>query len=340
MLLTPLLLQASIVFAPLHLEAEPPELRAVEHILLLHDEVEGLARTPGRTKEQALELAADLTRHARGGADFAMLAQRYSDAGPNARVLGSFVQGALAPEVDEFLFTAELRACSDPISTEGGVLVVRRVETHAAVRTILVNGTDEEARTRAAAIAERLRAGEDFGAVAAEVSDDAASAAREGRFAVFERGPRDVLLKAAAFELEVGRWVGPIESPVGIHFLLREDPAGYPEEVRESNFARFRTILVRHRLAGEDAPDRDPGAARDLAQSLYDLAQEGRAFDELARNFDEDPGGAARAGDLGWVHRRTPALQEAIAKAFLLEAGEIQEPQSTSVGYLIVQRER
>ena len=96
--------------------------------------------------------------------------------------------------------------------------------------------------------ARRLTAAEDFGALAKELSDDAESAAREGRLSVFERGPRDVLLKAAAFELELGKWAGPIESPVGSHFLLREDPAGYDAALWESNFARLRTILIRHKL--------------------------------------------------------------------------------------------
>ncbi len=340
MLLTPLLLQASLLFTPLHREAEPPELRAAEHIVLMHDEVEGLAHKPGRTREQALELAADLTRLARGGADFAMLAQRYSDAGPRARVLGSFVQGALSPELDAFLFAAEPGACSDPLATPGGVIVLRRIDTHAAVRTILIDGTDDAARDRAKDLATRLRAGEDFGALATEHSDDAASAARAGRFAVFERGPRDVLLKAAAFELRVGEWAGPIESPVGLHFLLREEPDDYPAELRESNFARLSTILIRHSLAGEGASQRDPDAARELANSVWRLVQEGRSFEDLAAAFDEDTGGKDRAGDLGWVHRRSPGLQDALAKAFLLEPGETLEPQSTSVGYLIVRRAR
>ena len=39
-------------------------------------EVEGLVRRPGRSVEQALELAADLERHLAGGADSRILAGR------------------------------------------------------------------------------------------------------------------------------------------------------------------------------------------------------------------------------------------------------------------------
>lgn len=340
MLIATLCLQGSLLFAPLHTDPEPPELRSLQHIVLLHDDVEGLVRRPGRSVDQALELAADLERHLDGGADFRMLADRYSSTGPGTAVLGSFVQGALAPELDGFLFSAETGAHSGPIETPGGVLLLQRIETRAAVRTIRIDGNDESAAERAAQVARRLTAGEDFGALAKELSDDTESAARDGRLSVFERGPRDVLLKAAAFELELGKWAGPIESPVGLHFLLREDPAEYDEALWESNFARLRTILIRHAVAEDSTSERSLEDARTLAQSLHALLAEGRPFAELAANFDEDTGGKTRAGDLGWVHRRSPGLPAFLRSAFLLDPGEWSDPQSTTLGYVLVARER
>jgi parvulin-like peptidyl-prolyl isomerase len=339
MIFATLCLQGSLLFAPLHMEPEPPELRSAQHILLLHDGVEGLVRRPGRNEEQALELAADIARHLDGGADFAMLADRYSSTGPNLAVLGSFVQGALAPELDRFLFSAELGAHSAPLATEGGVILMQRIDLRAAVRMIRIDGTDDAAVARAAEVAKRLEAGADFGELAKEFSDDAESAARDGRLAVFERGPRDVLLKAAAFGLDIGQWTGPFESPIGLHFLLREDPASYEPALFESNFAKLRTILIRHQVAGDGASGRSLEDARILAHSLWDLLQEGRSFAELAANFDEDTGGKARAGALGWVHRRSPGLPAFLRSAFLLEPGEWTEPQSTSLGFVLVLRE-
>jgi parvulin-like peptidyl-prolyl isomerase len=340
MIIATLCLPGSLLFAPLHLAEEPPEVRSAQHILLMHDGVEDLVRPPGRSELQALELAKDLARHLEGGADFAMLADRYSSTGPNTAILGSFVQGTLAPELDEFLFTAELGAHSPPISTAGGVVLMQRIDSRAAVRTIRVDGLDEAARSRAAGIAERLTAGEDFGTLAKELSDDAESAAREGRLAVFERGPRDVLLKGAAFELEVGKWTGPFESPIGLHFLLREDPSGYESELFESNFARLRTILIRHQLSGDGSSPRSLEDAQGLALSLRDLLREGRSFTELAATFDEDTGGKEREGDLGWVHRRSPGMPAFLRPAFLLEPGKWTEPQSTTLGIVIVLREQ
>jgi len=340
MIIATLCLQGSLLFAPLHLAEKPPELRSAQHILLLHDGVEDLARRPGRTEAQVLELAEELVRHLSGGADFAMLADRYSSTGPNTAILGSFVQGALATELDEFLFTAELGAHSAPIATAGGVVLMQRIETRAAVRTIRVDGLGEEARERATKIAERLTAGEDFGALAKELSDDAESAARDGRLAVFERGPRDVLLKGAAFELELGKWNGPLESPIGLHFLLREDPADYAPELFESNFARLRTILIRHQLSDDGSSPRSLEDAQMLASSLIDLLVEGRPFAELAASFDEDSGGKERKGDLGWVHRRSPGLPTFLASAFLMEPGEWSDPHSTTLGMVLVLRER
>lgn len=336
-----LCLQGSLLFSPLHRGEEPPELRAVRHARLLHDGVEELARPVRRTEEEALETARDLVQRLNEGTDFDALADRVSDAGPGNSVLGSFVQGALAPALDEFLFTAELGAISDPIRTEGGVVVLQRIEVRAAVRTIRIDGTGPAARERARAIATELREGADFGALAAERSDDTESAARDGRFAVFERGPRDALLKSAAFDLDPGEWTGPLETPIGMHFLLREDPEGYPQDLWESHFARFRTILVRHELSeDEEQTERDVQAAHGLARSLWDLLEQGRSFEELAARFDEDTGGKQRAGDLGWVHRRTPSLPRFLQLGFLLDAGEYTQPRTTSSGYVLVYRSR
>lgn len=339
MILATLCLQSSLLFAPLHLEPERPELRSVEHIVLLHDEVEGLVRKPGRSLEQTLELAGELARHLDGGAEFAMLADRYSSTGPGTAILGSFVQGALAPELDQFLFRAELDGHSAPIATAGGVILLHRIETHAAVRTIQIDGRNAASRARADEVATRLANGEDFGTLAKEFSNDVESAAREGRLAVFERGPQDVLLKAAAFKLQVGQWVGPLDSPVGLHFLLREDPVTYPIELWEDNFARLRTILIRHKLSIEGPHERSVNDAQVLAESLVSLLEAGRDGAELAKNFDEDEGGKARQGDLGWVHRRSPDLPNFLTPAFLLAPGEWMQPQSTNLGYVVVMRE-
>jgi len=339
MIFATLCLQSSLLFAPLHLTEDPPELRAVQHIVVLHDELEGLGRMPARTPEQARELADDLVLHLDAGAAFAMLADRYSDAGPGKSVLGSFVQGALAPELDEFLFTAELGAHSTPITTDGGILILRRIETHAAVRMIRIDGQDESARAQAAEIAKQLEEGKDFGALATEHSDDAVSAAREGRYAVFERGPRDVLLKAAAFALDVGEWAGPLETPLGSHFLLREDSAAFPADLWEANFVRVRTILIGHALAEPSTSARTVDDALTLATSLADLLEAGRSFGELASQFDEDEGGKQRRGDLGWIHRRSPELPGYLRPAFLLEVGKWLPPQPTTLGYVLVLRE-
>ncbi len=58
-------------------------------------------------------------------------------------------------------------------------------------------------------------------------------------------------------------------------------------------------------------------------------------FEELAKNYSEDPGSKASGGNLGWFGKgmMVPAFEQA---AFALEAGKISEPVKSQFGYHII----
>jgi parvulin-like peptidyl-prolyl isomerase len=79
---------------------------------------------------------------------------------------------------------------------------------------------DAQARARADSLLERLRAGEDFEAMAAKVTDDPATRDHGGDLGVFARGAMLPEVERAAFALRPGELSpAPVRSPVGYHIL-------------------------------------------------------------------------------------------------------------------------
>lgn len=342
-----LLVQNSLLARPLYLEEAPPELRSARHLLLPFEGAHGAPEGTRRTRAEAQEFAAALVQRARAGEDFTRLVKSYSQA-PSAQaggVLGSFAHGMLDTHLDAFLFSAESGAVSEPLETPAGIAILQRIDTEAAVLQIRIDVKDPAgeapARARLAQLLPRLPGG-DFGKLAREFSDDAETRARGGQFAIYERGAGDTLLKAAAFELPLGGISEPIRSPLGYHVLKRVAPAEVDPKLRENQWVRLRAILVQYDLAlGADmSHTRDQKKARELVDALAARVRNGEDLAALAAEFNDDPGGRERKGDLGWIHRGAPNITPMLSQAALLPVGSVCEPLLSPFGYLIVRRER
>ncbi|MFN0007485.1 MAG: peptidylprolyl isomerase [Planctomycetota bacterium] len=330
----------SLVVRPMYLGEKPPQVRSARHILLRSAEHGGVSDNRARSRDEVMALARSLVERSRAGSDFAKLASEHSedpDAATGA-VLGTFAPGMLSPHLDAFLFSADLGSVSEPIGDDKGFHILQRIESHAAVRQILLSGPEVEVRARWAEIAGKLREGADFSELARTRSDDRETAARGGQFAIYERGPADALLKSAAFGLRMGEISEPIQSPFGWHVLQRIPLDEMDPSLAEPSFVRLRGILLR--VDGTSPQGRDRVRTLDLADRLHQRLRAGEDMRELAREFDEDVGGKEREGDLGWVFRNQPGLPRELKRACLLRIGDVAEPQRTAAGYLVVRRER
>lgn len=136
-------------------------------------------------------------------------------------------------------------------------------------RHILVS--DEES---ALALLERLEDGEDFGALAAEYSQDPGSREENGELGFFRRGTMTPPFEAAAFTLEEGELSDPVESQFGYHIIevLERTPFEDPyEEVSEQLYSSMneRMLYERGRKEAELLENVDITIHDETLESLY-----------------------------------------------------------------------
>jgi peptidyl-prolyl cis-trans isomerase D len=216
---------------------------------------------------------------------------------------------------------------------------------------ILVNDKrgDAQARQQVEAIKQRIEKGEDFGAVAREVSEDPASKANGGDLGFFARGRMVKEFEDAAFSAAPDKLVGPIKTPFGYHLLrvTGRRPGGVQpfEEAREQIRARLGFDKARQlaEAKAKELVQRASAAKPKSAAGLQAFAKDNPGVTFMATgNFSQQdpvPGlglvqsfnsavFAAKAGDVtgpieiprGWV----VAYVQAAHPAHLAELSEVE----------------
>ncbi|MET0152901.1 MAG: SurA N-terminal domain-containing protein [Candidatus Binatia bacterium] len=152
-------------------------------------------------------------------------------------------------------------------------------EVHARhVLLAVAPGADDKqrdaARERATAVLERLKKGEDFAAVAKEVSEDTANKNQGGDLGFIGRGRTEEAFENAAFGLQPGELSAVVETRFGFHIIKVDDR----KAAREKPFAEVRDEIARSLSA-----DRAHAAARDAAFVDAEKASGGAPLAELAK---------------------------------------------------------
>ena len=128
---------------------------------------------------------------------------------------------------------------------------------------------------------------------------------------------------------DVDSLVGPIRSGAGFHILKVIDTRGIEKVTVQE--VKSRHILVKPSIIlSEDK-------AKAMLAGFKEDVKAGEAdFEELAKEYSEDPGSALRGGDLGWSNpdNYVPAFKDALAQ---LEPGEFSEPVRSVHGWHLIQ---
>lgn len=184
-----------------------------------------------------------------------------------------------------------------------------------------------EARTKAEGIRARLETGENFGRVAAAESDGR-QALEGGDLGWRKAGELPTLFEEVVPKLEKGEVSDVIRSSSGYHLIKLEDVRGIERHVIKQTHARHILIKPTEIVSSE--------TARSRLSVLRSRIIGGDNFSDLARANSDDPGSAAKGGDLGWLSPgdTIPPFEKAMDE---LGEGKISEPFETQFGWHIVQ---
>jgi peptidyl-prolyl cis-trans isomerase SurA len=225
-------------------------------------------------------------------------------------------------DVDQFL--REQEGNNDASSME-----INLAQVLVAVRE---NATPDEVaalKAKAQTVADRARAGADFGVLANEFSD-APSKANGAQMGLRSADRYPPLFVEATQSLRAGGVAGPVRSGAGFHVLkvIEKKQAGMPGVNITQTHARH--ILLRV------TPELSEAAAREKLADFKKRVVAGQAdFATLARDNSDD-GSAKEGGDLGWANPGVfvPEFEQAMNG---LSLGQISEPLTSRFGVHLIQ---
>jgi len=200
---------------------------------------------------------------------------------------------------------------------------------HVLIRIASDEGLDAkraetEARAKAEQAAARIRGGEAFEKVAAQVSEDPGSKNAGGDLGFFSRGKMVAAFEEAAFSLEPGKVSDPVKTLYGFHVIRVEEKR--PAKVIP--FDEAKRALAREILLDEKAGQ----AADALVEKLLAAVREGRSLVEAARERGltlSRPDPLRRRGD--GVIPGLGTSREALAAVFALSAEQPIPPKAFQI---------
>lgn len=244
-------------------ERKKYEVRA-SHILIM------LSQTPTPEDSIRAYLKADTIRkRLKNGEDFSLVAMEMSEdqtAKQNGGDLYYFTGGMTVPEFEDIVYSIKAGGYTkEPVRTMFGLHFVKltdKKKRYDGIRASHILIQDQKDSTgmvidslgtldKAKSILERLKNGEDFSAVASEVSQDPGSKDKGGDLGFFDRRRMVQSFDSAAFSLKVGQISDLVRTPFGWHIIKLTEVKEYePFEKQLDNlkneFKRSQTYRVKY----------------------------------------------------------------------------------------------
>lgn len=246
---------------------EQQEAVRIAHLLLEVKPGEGV-------KRDALQRIQKILKEVKAGADFAELAQKYSEcpSGPLGGDLGFFGPGTMVAEFERAAFGLQVGGISDVVETQFGYHIIKCEEKRGdevRVRHILIQtttGPEDEERTREeiANLKERIDRGEDFTALVKEYSDDPTTAPTGGELGWFLVAQIPAHFKTEIESLAVGEVSAPIKSESGYHLITVLERREGGELTLEDDWDTIKTMARQEKVR-----ERFQAWLRDLREKMY-----------------------------------------------------------------------
>jgi peptidyl-prolyl cis-trans isomerase D len=190
-------------------------------------------------------------------------------------------------------------------------------------------GAEEEARVRAEAEAalQRIQAGEDFAAVASQLSQDPASAQQGGDLGFFKRGEMVKPFEDIAFGLKPGAVSEPVRTDFGYHLIKVED-------VQEAGFRPLEAVAVelRERLTREETRRLAEAKAQTVSDAMVSAAGEWQTAVRALELVLQETLLIARGEAVEGIENSEAFTQA----AFALQDGEVSRPTLIGSRYVVM----
>lgn len=176
-------------------------------------------------------------------------------------------------------------------------------------------------------IAERLAEGEEFSALAKELSDDTYSAKNGGDLGFFTVFDMVYPFESAAYQQEVGTVSTPVRSQYGYHLVKTTDRRPARGTIRVAHIM----LIDNEKQAADQANN-----AEERIEEIYQELKGGASFRTMAAQYSDDRSSAKLGGILEpfGINKMYPEFE---AAAFALQdSGDISEPVKTPVGWHII----
>lgn len=187
----------------------------------------------------------------------------------------------------------------------------------------------KKARKKADAIIAEIKAGKDFQQQAIETSNGR-NALKGGDLGWRKQAQLPSLFADAVIDLEPCQVSDPIKSASGFHIIqIADKRGGSTMMVLQTKVSH---ILV---MPNEIRSDKD---SRARIRQVYKKLDNGADFEALAKEYSDDPGSAAKGGDLGWVNPgdMVPAFDRIMNE---IEPGVLSQPFKSKFGWHILKVE-
>lgn len=215
-------------------------------------------------------------------------------------------------------------------------LTYERLKTEVRAAHILIQADPDlsdtlSAYNKAMELRNRAQAGEDFADLARRYSDDPSAKSNGGDLGYFTALEMVYPFENTAYSTPPGQISLPVRTRFGYHIVKVIDHRPSPPETEVSH------ILVRQ---GEQAHTEDE--ARNLIFSISDRLQAGAKWEDICREYSEDPSTRDQGGKLPPFRRGTfatiaPGFEEAAMG--LRNPGDISDPVQSSFGWHIIRLE-
>ena len=188
-------------------------------------------------------------------------------------------------------------------------------------------------RARADEVARQLRTGADFAKMAATYSD-APDALKGGEIGWRDPDRLPAIFATELRKLNKGQVTPIIKTNVGFHILKMADKRNLADEAAPED-AVVQQTRVSHILMKPTPTMNAAEVKKKLLELKEKIVNKSATFEDLARQNSQEPGSAAKGGDLGWLEPGDagPEFDQALST---LKPGEVSDVIESPFGFHIL----